>query len=196
MDRPANPQHAPDDKAPNADRTKASSRTEAPKANAGARPNGSEGDDTHASTTELEAQVTDLEDRWRRALADLDNLRKRLAREIQTARADERARVLTQLLPVVDHLELALEHAQSDPDALIEGVRVVRDQAVALLERLGYHRIDEVGVPFDPARHEAVGTVKDPNVRPGTVVTVVRPGYGGADGQLRPAGVIVATGDQ
>jgi molecular chaperone GrpE len=155
-----------------------------------------DGSEAQIDVSELEAQVSELEDRWRRALADLDNLRKRLAREVQAARADERARVLAQFLPVIDHLELALEHAQSDPGALIEGVRVVRDQAVGLLDRLGYQRIDEVGVPFDPARHEAVGTVKDPNVRPGTVVKVVRPGYGGRDGQLRPAGVIVATGDR
>jgi molecular chaperone GrpE len=153
-------------------------------------------DDIQAATSELEAQVAELQDRWRRALADLDNLRKRLAREIEAARADERARVVAQFLPVIDHLELALGHAQADPGALIEGVRVVRDQAVGLLEHLGFRRIDEAGVPFDPARHEAIGTVKDPNVKPGTVVKVVRPGYARDGSQLRPAGVIVATGDQ
>jgi molecular chaperone GrpE len=149
-----------------------------------------------ARIAELEEQVKQLEDNWRRALADLDNLRKRMAREIQAARAEERARVVAQWLPVVDHLELALEHARAVPGALIEGVRVVRDQAVGVIERLGFKRVDEVGVPFDPARHEAVGTVRDPDVVPGTVVKVVRPGYGDGESQLRPAGVIVATGDQ
>jgi molecular chaperone GrpE len=147
---------------------------------------------------ELEATVNDLDDRWRRALADLDNLRKRMARELQAARADECGRAVAQWLPIVDNLELALEHARADSGALIEGVRVVHDQAVNIIERLGYQRIDEVGGPFDPARHEAVGTVKDPGARSGTVVKVVRPGYGGGEGerQLRPARVIVATGDQ
>src|SRR5438132_9795280 len=80
--------------------------------------------------TELETPVAELEDLWRRALADLDNLRKRIAKQIEAARDDERARVVAQWLPVVDHLELALEHARADPGALIEGVRVVRDQAL------------------------------------------------------------------
>jgi molecular chaperone GrpE len=147
-----------------------------------------------AMVANLETEVRELEDRWRRALADLDNVRKRFARDIERERANERARVVAQFLPVVDNLELALEHAGSDPNALIEGVRVVRDQAVAAIERLGYTRIDDVGVPFDPARHEAMGVVSDPNLPPGTVVRVARPGYGEGDNQLRPQGVVVATG--
>ena len=147
-----------------------------------------------ARVANLEAEVAELEDRWRRALADLDNLRKRVARDVDRERASERARVVAQLLPVVDNLELALDHAGADPGALIEGVRAVRDQAVAAIERLGYTRIAEVGVPFDPSRHEAVATVSDPEVPPGTVVKVARPGYGEGDDQLRPAGVVVATG--
>jgi molecular chaperone GrpE len=142
----------------------------------------------------LETEVRELEDRWRRTLADLDNVRKRFARDIERERANERARVVAQFLPVVDNLELALEHAGSDPNTLIQGVRVVRDQAVAAIERLGYTRIDDVGVPFDPARHEAMGVVSDPNLPPGTVVRVTRAGYGEGDNQLRPEGVVVATG--
>jgi molecular chaperone GrpE len=149
-----------------------------------------------ARVAELEADVSELDDRWRRALADLDNLRKRMAREIERERAAERARAVEQFLPIVDNLDLTLEHANADPDALIEGVRVVRDQAVAAIERLGFERVDDVDVPFDPARHEAMATVTEPEVRPGTVVRVVRPGYGKDDKQLRPAGVVVATGTQ
>jgi molecular chaperone GrpE len=142
---------------------------------------------------ELEATIRDLDDRWRRALADFDNLNKRLAREVARTRSDERDRVVALLLPVVDNLELALEHATADPAALIEGIRSVRDQAVAVLEHLGFGRRDEVGVPFDPARHEAVAIQADAGVAPGTVVRVVRPGYGNDDRQLRPAAVVVAS---
>jgi molecular chaperone GrpE len=146
-----------------------------------------------ARTAELEAEVRDLDDKWRRAMAELDNSRKRQVRDLDRERAGERARVVGQLLPIVDNLDLALEHARADPKALAEGVRVVRDQAVAAVERLGFGRHDEVGVPFDPVRHEAMGTVATSDVARGTVVRVVRPGYGNGDTQLRPAGVIVAT---
>lgn len=152
-----------------------------------------EKDASRTASEELEAQVAELEDRWRRTLADLDNLRKRLGREIERARAEERARVAAEWLPVIDNLELALNHAAADPSAIIEGVQAVRDQAAAILGRLGFPRREKVGEPFDPARHEAVATVTDPDVPPGTVVRVVRPGYGEGEQQLRPEAVVVAT---
>ncbi|MBZ3906783.1 MULTISPECIES: nucleotide exchange factor GrpE [Streptomyces] len=143
-------------------------------------------DDAHAAT------LREAEDRWRRALADLDNQRKRHARELERVAASERARTAAAFLPVIDNLELALSHATADPDAIVEGVRAVRDQAVNVLERLGYPRHAESGVPFDPARHEVVGVVQDPDADPNTVVQVLRPGYGEAERQLRPAAVTVA----
>ncbi|MFE9988941.1 nucleotide exchange factor GrpE [Streptomyces sp. NPDC005381] len=136
--------------------------------------------------------VAELEDRWRRARADLDNLRKRHARELERDRAVERSRTAAAFLPVLDNLELALTHAGADPGAIVEGIRAVRDQAVNVLELLGYPRHAETGVAFDPARHEVVGVVQDPDSPPGTVVEVLRPGYGEGERQLRPAAVTVA----
>ncbi|MEU1711041.1 nucleotide exchange factor GrpE [Streptomyces sp. NPDC005706] len=141
---------------------------------------------------EYAAALKEVEDRWRRALADLDNLRKRHARDLDRERAVERARTAAAFLPVIDNLELALNHAGSDPGAIVEGVRAVRDQAVSILERLGYERHAETGVPFDPSRHEVVGVVQDPDAEPNTVAQVLRPGYGEAERQLRPAAVTVA----
>jgi molecular chaperone GrpE len=93
---------------------------------------------------------------------------------------------------VIDNLELALRHAEADPASIIEGVRAVRDQAVAILEQLGFARRDESGVPFDPSQHEVVSVVDEPDAPPGTVVRVLRPGYGDADRQLRPGAVAVS----
>lgn len=146
-----------------------------------------------AEADRLGERVAELEDLWRRALADLDNLRKRFARELARERAAERARVAALLLPVIDDLERALAHAKSDPGAIIEGVRTVRDHAVRLLEQLGFPRHDEVGTTFDPARHSAVAARTDSGLPPGTIVEVVQPGYGDDDNQLRPALVVVAT---
>jgi molecular chaperone GrpE len=154
--------------------------------------------DTAADQAPKGPTVEELDDRWRRAAADLENARKRHARELERAAEAERRRVTLAWLPVVDNLELALEHAGADADpAIVVGVRAVRDQAVALLASLGYQRDDEVGVPFDPARHEATGVVDDTDAEPGTVVKVVRPGYGRPPHrQLRPAAVLVSVSQE
>ncbi|MGH3662549.1 MAG: nucleotide exchange factor GrpE [Micromonosporaceae bacterium] len=145
-----------------------------------------------ASAEELRARVAELEDRWRRTLADLDNLRKRTAREKERLQLQERARLAAEWLPLLDNLELALEHAEADPDSIVEGVRQVRDQAIAVMGRLGFPRRSDLGARFDPARHEAVAEVPDDEAPEGAVVRVIRPGYGDDQQQLRPAAVVVA----
>lgn len=134
------------------------------------------------------------EDRWRRAAADLDNLRKRYAREVAREREMERELVTTAFLPVLDTIDRALEHAAADPESIVEGIRTLREQALAVVSGLGYGREDEPGVPFDPARHEVVGVVDadGAGTPPGSVASVVRPGYGAPGRQLRPAAVTVA----
>ncbi|GGK78661.1 hypothetical protein Sme01_22680 [Sphaerisporangium melleum] len=153
---------------------------------------GSYGPQADDAVQDMEVKLAELEDRWLRSAAELDNLRKRVARDAERIRADERARTVREVLPVVDNLDLALRHADAEAGSVVEGVRAVRDQAVSTLARLGFPRHEELGVPFDPVHHEAVGTVADPELPAGTVAGVVRPGYGDADHQLRPAAVIVA----
>lgn len=137
-------------------------------------------------------ELARLEDRWRRALADLDNLRKRYARELDRERKLERSKVAGAWLPVVDNLERALHHSKGDADSVIAGVRAILDQAVQVLDGLGYPRDAETGVPFDPERHEVVNVTDNGDSVPGTVLGVVRPGYGKGTQQLRPAGVVVS----
>jgi molecular chaperone GrpE len=143
--------------------------------------------------TEAETRsVEEVEERLRWALADLDNLRKRVAREVARERDTERERVLSAWLPVLDNLELALAHAAED-NPLVEGLRAVREQAVAVLERLGYPRFDDLGEPFDPSRHEAVTAVPGGEDTPaGSIVATTRAGYGRHGTLLRPASVVVA----
>jgi molecular chaperone GrpE len=142
--------------------------------------------------------VAELEDRWRRAVAELDNLRKRFERQLTEQARAERARTAAAFLPVLDNLELAMQHAQADPAAIVAGVQAVREQAVHVLAALGYERIGAVGERFDPARHEAVQAVPPGDgVEPGTVTGVLRPGYADADGALlRPAVVAVARNNE
>jgi molecular chaperone GrpE len=145
-------------------------------------------------------RIAELEDRLLRALADLDNLRKRYGREAGRERAAERARVAAAWLPVVDGLDRAIKHGQkeeADRDGgLVEGIRALRDQAVSILAGLGFPRYDDVGRRFDPSRHEAVGVVVHPEAEPMTVLEAVRPGYGNEQEVLRPAAGVVAGGRQ
>lgn len=126
-----------------------------------------------------------------RALADLDNLRKRYSRELVREREAERERIAREWLPVVDNLERSLDFAKADDDPLVVGVRAVLEQAVGVLARLGFPRFDDTGRRFDPSRHEAVSAVPSDDA-PGTIVATVRAGYGDEDSLLRPAGVVVS----
>ena len=142
--------------------------------------------------TALAARIAELEDQRLRALADLDNMRKRCAAQVSRAEEEARAAVARQWLPVVDNLDLALAHAEADPETIIEGVRAVQDQALDVLARLGFPRRDDRGARFDPVRHEAVASQPDPGAEADVVAEVVRPAYGEGDHQLRPAQVVVA----
>ncbi|HWN59460.1 MAG TPA: nucleotide exchange factor GrpE, partial [Streptosporangiaceae bacterium] len=134
--------------------------------NSGPRPGpGTEGPAQEPSTAEQAAQLADqaariaeLEDLRLRALADLDNVRKRCVAQVRRAAEEARAAVARQWLPVVDNLDLALAHAEADPASIIDGVRAVRTQALDILARLGFARRDDRGARFDPARHEAVAS--------------------------------------
>ena len=138
-------------------------------------------------------EIAELEDAWRRTAAELDNFRKRSARDVARGREQERAAVAAGWLPVLDNLERAVEHASAEPGSVAEGLRAVLAQALGVLSDLGYPRRDDAGRPFNPAVHEAISTVSGEGLTPGTVAQVVRPGYGPDDRLLRPAGVVVAT---
>lgn len=143
-----------------------------------------------------EQRIAELEDLRLRALAELDNMRKKCASQVSRAEAETRARVALQWLPVLDNLERALAHAQADPGSIVDGVHAIRNQAVSVLAQLGYpRRDDDLGTEFDPARHEAIASRADPAVPEGSIVEVVAPGYGEGDRQLRPAQVVVARSD-
>lgn len=147
------------------------------------------------ASDEVSRRLAELEDRWHRAAADLDNARKRAARELAWARDAERARAASVFLPVVDGLQDAVAYAEGANAGLVEGMESIRDQAVSALEHLGYPRIDTAGVPFDPRIHEVVSVV-DPGERPPqTVVAVSRLGFGTPERLLRPAGVVVTSAD-
>jgi molecular chaperone GrpE len=143
-------------------------------------------------TATAEQAIADMRNRWQRAQAEVENTRKRYERQRAEDWRAERARVVAEWLPVLDNLDRALGHAGADPQAIVQGIRAVRDQAMDVLRQLGFSRLDDIGIRFDPARHEAATVVDDPDAEPGTVVEVLRPGYASPEVLLRPAVVAVA----
>ncbi len=146
-------------------------------------------------TASQAARIAELEDARLRALADLDNTRKRYATQISRAEEEARAAVARRWLPVIDSLDLALMHATADPATIVCGVKAVREQALGVLASLGFPLRDDRGARFDPTRHEAVAIRPGPGTEADMVAEVVRPGYGEGDHQLRPAQVVVARPD-
>lgn len=144
--------------------------------------------------TQLAAAEKDKKDNWDkylRAVADLENYRKRTKRDIDDAKADTKARVLKEILPVVDNLERAMAHEAADAAAVLEGVKLVHRQFQTALERVEVTAIDALGQAFDPNLHEAIGQ-EESDQPPGTIVKVLQTGYKMGDRLLRPVLVVVA----
>jgi molecular chaperone GrpE len=156
--------------------------------------------DIHDIRSDLEAKVASLEkdkkdnwDRYLRAAADLENLRRRQKREVDDARLESKGKVLKEMLPVVDNLERAIEHATAlaGNNPIIEGVQLVLRQFLTAFERLDVMPVEAAGQPFDPNLHEAISQ-QESDQPPGTVVQVLQRGYKSGDRLLRPALVVVA----
>ncbi|MBX3162802.1 MAG: nucleotide exchange factor GrpE [Deltaproteobacteria bacterium] len=146
-----------------------------------------------AKLAALEKEKKENWDRYLRAAADLENLRKRQRREVEDARYETKGKVLKEMLPVVDNLERAIEHAtqQSGTNPIVEGVQLVLRQFLTAFERLDVVPIEAASQPFDPNLHEAISQ-QDSDQPPGTVVQVLQRGYRSGDRLLRPALVVVA----
>jgi len=141
-----------------------------------------------------------LEAQLRRAMADLANLRKRQAKELVDARVRAIEALTAEILPVLDNFHLALgatdsqlaEAGEFDPNAIVEGLQMVRAMLEGVLERHGLSEIPAEAAVFDPNVHEAVGVDSETAVAPGTITKVVQRGYRVGDRVLRPSRVIVA----
>jgi molecular chaperone GrpE len=143
-----------------------------------------------SGTAELEAEVARLDDRFKRARADLDNYRKRTAKEVERQITEGTDALLADWLDVADSVQRALT---MDADgSLGDGLRAVGEQIEATLARRRVERVGAVGELFDPEFHEAVAVAPATDRPDGTVVEVIRSGYVRDGRVLRPALVAVA----
>ena len=128
--------------------------------------------------------------------ADLENQRRRLARDVEQARKFANEKLLGELLPVFDSLDAGLSAAAGQEHPLKEGLELTYKQLLKAAGDNGMVVVDPVGAPFNPEQHQAISQIDAPQgVAPGAVVTVFQKGYVLNDRLLRPALVVVARND-
>jgi molecular chaperone GrpE len=149
-----------------------------------------DGADASSGADALNDELARIEDRYRRALADLDNYRKRSSREVERRTAEVRESMIRDWLDVVDSVERAIQIEPQGPCR--EGLQAVMQQIDSVLQREGVTRTGAAGEAFDPERHDAVATRAGDGAAPHTVVEVPRSGFVLGDRVIRPAQVVVA----
>jgi molecular chaperone GrpE len=144
--------------------------------------------------TELKALADENWDKYVRAAAELENVRKRATRDVENAHKFALERFCTELLAVKDSLEMGVAAAdKADAQSLLEGKEATLKLLAATMERFGVVELDPEGEPFDPQQHEAMTMQPSADVEPGSVLTVFQKGYALNGRLLRPARVVVAS---
>jgi molecular chaperone GrpE len=138
-----------------------------------------------------EAEAAKYLELAKRTQADFENYRKRMARENAAAAERGAARLAKELLPALDHLELALKASAGAGD-VVKGFAMVRDELLAGLGKSGIEAFSPQGEQFDPNEHEAMAQQPSEEAEPGTVLEVYQQGYRVNGAVLRPARVVVA----
>lgn len=145
----------------------------------------------------LRAEALEAKDRALRAQAELENVRKRMRREMEDERRYALLPLLRDLLPVVDNMGRAIEATSTsaaDASGLLAGVKILAQQLETTFSQYHCHRITALGEPFDPHRHAAISQQPSNEYPAGVVMLVAQDGYQLHDRVIRPAQVIVSTG--
>lgn len=173
------------------DETPAAAEADADTADNAGASDADSGDDAEALRAELEK----AKDAVLRAQADAQNVKRRAEQDVEKARKFALERFASELLPVVDNLERALEAGGGDDEALrpvVEGVELTLKNMLDALRKFQIEPVDPTGEPFDPQLHQAMSMVENPDAEPNTVLTVMQKGYTLHGRLVRPAMVIVS----
>ena len=149
--------------------------------------------DAAAALAAAEARATENRNNYLRAVAEMDNFRKRSEREVDNARKFAIERFAQELVPVGDALEAGINAGANNPGpALLEGAQATLRQLHRAFDKGGIKIIDPQGQPFDPEWHEAMAVQESPDQPANTVLSVIQKGYSLNGRLLRPARVIVS----
>jgi molecular chaperone GrpE len=146
-----------------------------------------------AEKSALEAQIKENKDKWLRSAAEFENYRKRTAREWELLKQQSRTEVILEVLNSLDDFERAfavVEHSKDDEFA--RGVRLIYNNLLTVLQKMGVAEVDSLHQPFDPTRHMAIGQIETDETASGNVAKVITKGYIFNGSVIRPAHVIVA----
>src|SRR5262245_10523595 len=156
----------------------------------------------HDVIAALQAEVADFKDRWMRAQAETENVRKRYEREKEETAKYAITKFARDIINVGDNFQRAIDAvpagaAEREPalKSFLEGVTLTERELLNILERHGIKRLSPKDEPFNPHLHQAMMEVQRSDVAPGTIVQVFQPGYTIEDRVLRPAMVVVAKGE-
>ena len=143
---------------------------------------------------DLKRQLDEKQDRLLRALAEVDNVKRRTQRERDDYVRYANESLVRELVPVLDNFDRALEAARATREAakVVEGITLIQRELLRVLERVGVTRYSSLGERFDPNRHEAAGRAVSGDQPPDTIVAELAPGYLLNGRMLRPAQVVVA----
>ena len=153
------------------------------------------GDATGDAPDAVAAALLKAQENWNsymRAVAELDNYRKRAEREVDQARKYAIERFAQELLPVGDALEAGMRSGSANPAVLLEGAQATLKELNRAFDKAGIKIIDPTGQPFDPNWHEAMVAQESRDLAPNTVISVIQKGYSLNGRLLRPARVIVS----
>lgn len=154
-----------------------------------------EGSDAQAQIDSLTAQLEEAKSQALRAQADAQNARRRAEQDVEKAHKFGQEKIISDLLPVVDNLERALQAIDADNEAfkaVIEGIELTHKSFVDSLKRHKVEVVNPEGEPFDPQLHQAMSMVENPDVEPNTVINVFQKGYTLHGRLVRPAMVVVS----
>jgi molecular chaperone GrpE len=149
---------------------------------------------------QAEKEAANNLDAAQRAQAEMVNFRRRTDEDRISNSKYANSRLISNVLPVLEELELAVNHAESNSggvsDSLLEGIKLIQRKLTGVLESEGVASIEAVGLMFNPLEHEALGTEETSEVEPGYITQILRPGFRLHDRVISPAQVMVARAPQ
>lgn len=146
---------------------------------------------------ETEGKAQENYDLYLRTYAEMENIKKRGIREKEELARFANETLIKEILPIIDNLEKALSHAQSDHNSsgLVEGIELTLNNLMATLEKAGIKEVEALGKPFDPNFHEAISQQADDTVPPNHVILQLQKGYLLNGRLIRPSMVVISKGN-
>jgi molecular chaperone GrpE len=141
---------------------------------------------------EKDRQLKDLNDKWLRSVAEFENYRKRSRKEWELLKQQSKTEVILEILNIIDDFERAFSVVEDGDDEFVQGIKLIYNNLIGILDKFGVQEIESLNTPFDPNVHMAVGQVETEDVESGRVAEVIQKGYRLDDMVIRPARVIVA----